>query len=410
MKVLLVNKFHYLKGGSETYYFGLGKMLQEKGCEVIYFSMKDERNIPCAQDKYFVENIDYNGKMSPVKVITASVKLLYSLEAKRKFEKLLRDEKPDIIHLNIFQSQLTDSIVFAALKYHIPIVYTAHDLKAVCPSYLMMNHGKICDKCIHGNYWHCIRTKCMKNSRAKSLLAAMEAETYRIHRTYDKMNLIICPSQHHKRRLEQGRICDPRILKYMPNFLPTGTRFDAGDSTGPYYLYYGRLSEEKGIMTLLKAYNKAKVLKPLYIVGAGPQESELRDYIQHHMKDKTVKMLGYKTGDDLKQIVSSAYCVILPSICCENAPYSIMESQAMGRPVIVSDNGGLPELVTEGVNGYIFHGGDADDLCSKLEKMENSTFPGIEICHMAGEKFSQEKYVLTLISEYKRLISRTDRN
>ena len=134
MKVLLVNKFHYLKGGSETYYFGLGKMLQEKGCEVIYFSMKDERNIPCSQDKYFVENIDYNGKMSPVKVITASVKLLYSLEAKRKFEKLLCDEKPDIIHLNIFQSQLTDSIVFAALKYHIPLVYTAHDLKAVCPS------------------------------------------------------------------------------------------------------------------------------------------------------------------------------------------------------------------------------------------------------------------------------------
>lgn len=410
MKVLLVNKFHYLKGGSETYYFGLGKMLQEKGCEVIYFSMKDQRNIPCAQDKYFVENIDYNGKMSPVKVITASVKLLYSLEAKRKFDKLLSDERPDIIHLNIFQSQLTDSIVFVALKHHIPIVYTAHDLKAVCPSYLMMNHGKICDKCIHGNYLHCIRTKCMKNSRAKSLLAAMEAETYRIHRTYDKMDLIICPSQHHKKRLEQGHICNPRILRYMPNFLPTGTTFDAGDPSGPYYLYFGRLSEEKGIMTLLQAFNKSNVQKSLYIVGTGPQETELKDYIQHHMKDKTVKMLGYKTGDSLKQIVSSAYCVILPSICCENAPYSIMESQAMGRPVIVSDNGGLPELVTEGVNGYIFHGGDADDLCSKLEIMEHSTFPGKEICQMASEKFSQEKYVLTLISEYKRLISSSDRN
>ena len=168
--------------------------------------------------------------------------------------------------------------------------------------------------------------------------------------------------------------------------------------------YYGRLSEEKGIMTLLQAFNKANVEKPLYIVGAGPQETELRDYIQHNMSGKTVKMLGYKTGDELKQIVSSAYCVILPSICCENAPYSIMESQAMGRPAIVSDNGGLPELVTEGVNGYIFHGSDANDLCSKLEKMEHSSFPGNEICQMAREKFSQEKYVLTLISEYKRLI------
>lgn len=406
MKVLLVNKFHYLKGGSETYYFALGKMLKEKGCDVIYFSMKDDKNIPCAQEKYFVNNIDFNAKMSPVKVMTASAKLLYSLEAKRKFEELLRDEKPDIIHLNIFQSQLTDSIVFAALKHHIPIVYTAHDLKAVCPSYLMMNHGKICDRCINGNYFHCVGSKCMKNSRAKSLLAALEAETYRIHKTYDRMNLIICPSQHHRKRLKQGRICDPRILKYMPNFLPVGTTYHAGESRGTYYLYYGRLSEEKGIMTLLQAFNKANVEKPLYIVGAGPQETELRDYIQHYMSGKIVKMLGYKTGDELKQIVSSSYCVILPSICCENAPYSIMEAQAMGRPAIVSDNGGLPELVTEGVNGYIFRGNDAIDLCSKLELMEHSTFPGIEICQMAQEKYSPEKYVLTLISEYKRLISR----
>ena len=157
-------------------------------------------------------------------------------------------------------------------------------------------------------------------------------------------------------------------------------------------------------MTLLQAFNMANVQKPLYIVGAGPQEAELRHYIQQNMSGKTVKMLGYKTGDELKQIVSSAYCVILPSICCENAPYSIMESQAMGRPAIVSDNGGLPELVTEGVNGYIFHGSNANDLCSKLEKMEHSSFPGNEICQMAREKFSQEKYVLTLISEYKRLI------
>ena len=400
MKVLLVNKFHYLKGGSETYYFGLGKLLQEKGCDVIYFSMKDERNIPCAQDKYFVENIDYNGKRSPIKATTASVKLLYSLEAKRKFEKLLRDEKPDIIHLNIFQSQLTDSIVFAALKYHIPIVYTAHDLKAVCPSYLMMNHGKICDKCINGNYWHCIRTKCMKNSRSKSLLAALEAETYRLRKTYSRMDLIICPSQHHKKRMVQGQICDPGIL-------PEETEFHPGDPYGSYYLYFGRLSEEKGIMTLLQAFNKANVHKPLYIVGAGPQEAELRSFIQHNMTGKTVKMLGYKTGDDLTRIVSSAYCVILPSECCENAPYSIMEAQAAGRPAIVSDNGGLPELVTDGLNGYVFHGSDPDDLCLKLEKMDNSVFPGEEICQMAREKYSSENYVITLISEYTRLISRT---
>lgn len=407
MKVLLVNKFHYLKGGSETYYFALGRMLKEKGCDVIYFSMKDDKNVPCAQEKYFVDHVDYNDSLSPLQTVTASAKLLYSLEAKRKFEKLLVAEKPDIIHLNIFQSQLTDSIVFAALKHHIPIVYTAHDLKAVCPTYLMMNHGKICDKCINGNYWHCISTKCMKNSRLKSLLAVLEAEGYRIRKTYSRMNLIICPSQHHRKRLIQGHVCKPEILYYMPNFLPEDTEFNAGDPNGSYYLYFGRLSEEKGIMTLLRAYHKANVKRPLYIVGAGPQEKEIRQYIQQHKMKNTVKMLGYMTGDNLKQIVSSAYCVVLPSICCENAPYSIMEAQAMGRPAIVSDNGGLPELVTDGLNGYIFHGNNPSDLCSKLEKMENSSFSGDKICQIAKEKYSSEKYILTLISEYKSLISRS---
>ena len=405
MKVLLVNKFHYLKGGSETYYFALGKLLKEQGCEVIYFSMKDDKNVPCAQEKYFVNHVDYNSSLSPVQAAAASLKLLYSFEAKRKFEKLLIDEKPDIIHLNIFQSQLTDSIVFAAMKHHIPIVYTAHDLKAVCPTYLMMNRGKICDRCINGNYWHCISTCCMKNSRVKSMLAVLEAESYRIRKTYSRMNLIICPSQHHKRRLAQGHICNPGILSYMPNFLPEETEYGAGDPNGSYYLYFGRLSEEKGIMTLLRAFRKANVKKPLYIVGAGPQEKEICQYIEQHKMQKAVKMFGFMTGSALKQIIAAAYCVILPSVCCENAPYSIMEAQALGRPAIVSDNGGLPELVTDGLNGYIFHGNDPDDLCSKLEKMENSLFPGHEICQMAREKYSPDKYVRMLISEYKRLLN-----
>ena len=407
MKVLLVNKFHYLKGGSETYYFALGRLLKKNGCEVVYFSMKDDKNVPCAQEKYFVNHVDYNDSLSPVQAVAASAKLLYSLEAKHKFEKLLIDEKPDIIHLNIFQSQLTDSIVFSALKHHIPIVYTAHDLKAVCPTYLMMNHGEICDRCINGNYWHCISTRCMKNSRAKSLLAALEAESYRIRKTYSRMNLIICPSQHHKKRMVQGHICDPEILYYMPNFLPEETEYHSGEPNGAYYLYVGRLSEEKGILTLLRAFRKAKVKRPLYIVGAGPQEEEIRQCIQQYSMQHIVKMLGYMTGSDLKQIVSSAYCVILPSECCENAPYSIMEAQAMGRPAIVSDNGGLPELVTDGLNGFIFHGGDPNDLCLKLEKMDNSVFSGDEICQMAREKYSSENYIISLLSEYRRLIGHT---
>ena len=227
MKILLVNKFHYLKGGSETYYFALGRMLTNAGHKVIYFSMHDDNNLPCEQDHYFVDNVDYNSSMNPLQIVRASTKLLYSLEARNKFEKLIENEHPDIIHLNIFQSQLTGSIVDVAFRHHIPMVYTAHDLKAVCPSYLMMNHGKICDACVNGNYWNCIKTSCMKDSKAKSLLAAMEAEVYRINKTYSKIDLIICPSKHHKKRLTQGTITKNPMV-YIPNFLPEGTVFSKG--------------------------------------------------------------------------------------------------------------------------------------------------------------------------------------
>ena len=128
MKICLINKFHTVKGGSETYYFGLGELLQKQGHKVIYFSMKDEKNRPCDQQKYFVENVDFNAKMGKLQTVKTALKMLYSFEAKKKFEQLLRDEKPDIVHLNIFQSQLTGSIVDAAKKHNIPIVYTAHDL------------------------------------------------------------------------------------------------------------------------------------------------------------------------------------------------------------------------------------------------------------------------------------------
>ena len=188
MKVLLVNKFHYIKGGSETYYFSLGDLLEKKGHQVIWFSMKDDRNIPCAQKKYFVDHVDFNASGNPAETAKAAIHLLYSREAGKKFARLLDDEKPDIIHLNIFQSQLTGSIVDEAYKRRIPIVYTAHDLKSVCPNYLMMHHQKTCEKCLDGHYRHCFENSCMKASRAKSLLASLEAYVYKLKKTYQKVD------------------------------------------------------------------------------------------------------------------------------------------------------------------------------------------------------------------------------
>ena len=367
--------------------------------------MHDKKNYPCLQEEYFVDNIDYNVPMNLFQAVKASLKLLYSFEAKNKFERLIITERPDVIHLNIFQSQLTASIVDVAKKYNIPIIYTAHDLKAICPTYLMMNHGKICDACINGNYWKCISTSCMKNSKAKGVLAAMEAEVYKLDKTYEKIDLIICPSKHHQKRLIQGKIpCEKTV--YLPNFLPKETEFSVGGNKANYFLFFGRLSVKKGIITLIKAFENNNIKRPLYLVGTGPQEDEIKNYISQKHLEERVYLKGFKSGAELKHLVENAFCICLPSECCENAPYSVMEAQAYGRPVIVSNNGGLPEMVMDERLGYVFKAGNVNDLENKLLLAEQTVFDYAYIYKHARKKYSYKIYLDQILHIYNDLISR----
>ena len=182
MKILMVNKFHYLKGGSEKYYFELAELLREKGHEVAFFSMEDEKNIHTDCKEYFVKPIDLdsNNKLKALDVI-------YSKENKKRIEKALDEFKPDIVHLNNFQRQLSASIIYGIKEKNIPIVFTAHDLEMVCPNKTMLNNEKdICEKCIKGKYLNCIKNKCIKNSRLKSILGAIESKHYKINKIYTK--------------------------------------------------------------------------------------------------------------------------------------------------------------------------------------------------------------------------------
>lgn len=403
MKVLLVNKFHYIKGGSETYYFGLGELLKKHGCDVVYFSMKDEKNYPCKQEKYFVDNVDFNASMSKIQIATVSLKMLYSFEAKKKFEQLIIGERPDIIHLNIFQSQLTGSIVDVAKRYHIPIVYTAHDLKSVCPNYQMLNHGEVCEKCLNGNYINCFLSGCMKDSKAKSFLAMLEAEVYKWKKIYQKFDLVITPSLFYKKKIEEARIVKCPVV-HMTNFLPEGTEYKSNTKKSEYFLYFGRLSREKGILTLIEAYAQAKVSKPLYIVGTGPVKKQIVQLIHKKKLENRVKLLGFKSGQELKDIVANALCVCLPSEWYENGPYSIMEAQAAGRPVIVSSNGGLPELVKNGITGYVVKPKNVDDLVNKLELCEGKMdWNEDKIVRWAESRYDSKKYSECIMKLYRKL-------
>lgn len=309
MKVLLVNKFHYRKGGSETYYFTLAEALKQAGHEVVFFAMEDrEKNLPCQQEKYFVSNASVTGGIrSKLNMI---LHLTYSKEAYRKMRQLLAAEKPDLVILNLVHKQITLSVVDAVRDHdpEIPIFWTMHDLITVCPSYSMRDgSGSICEKCLGGNYLHCVKNKCIKGSMLMSVLSAYEAAYIRRRKWYDDVDLYICPSEFYRRKLTEGKFTGRPVIT-LRNPLPLDTVFETQGQDEGYVLYFGRLSHEKGVKTLIEAAKRAGCR--LVILGTGPQEEELKALAADAAN---IEFKGFQTGEALKNYVRNSHCVVLPS-------------------------------------------------------------------------------------------------
>ena len=398
MKVLLVNKFHYMKGGSERYYFTLAEVLNAHGHEVVFFAMQDEKNIPCEQEKYFVSNSSVGGGIKSK--LNMVLHIAYSKEAYKKMKALLADEKPDLVILNLVHKQITLSIIDAIKKYNpkLPVFWTMHDLIAVCPSYTMLDgNGNICEKCLNGDFSNCVKNSCIKGSKLMSMLSEYEANYIRKKGWYDKVDLYICPSEFYKNKLQQAKFTTSKII-CLRNPLPLNTQYSLNDKDEGYALYLGRLSKEKGVKTLIDQAVKAGV--NLKILGTGPIEGELKDYAKDF---KNVEFKGFQQGEALTNYIKNARCVVLPSEWYENGPYSAMEAMALGKPLIVSDNGGLPELVEDGVNGYIYV--DKDKLADKVKDMFALSQGGYTaMCSASLERaknsFNADDYIEQLMAQY----------
>lgn len=380
MRVLMVNKFHYLKGGSETYHFAVGESLEAMGHEVAWFAMEDPKNLPCRQSKYFVSAADYNGKTSLLKKAKDGLSLIYSAEAKHKFEALLEEFRPDVIHLNLVHRQLTFSILDAPyLKDHkVPVVYTAHDYVPVCPACTMLDgNGNVCDDCLSGDFGACAHKRCVKGSRTKSMLAAEEARFLRRHGSYRKIDRLIAPSEFMRGKLIEGGFPTEQVV-HMQNFAKNEVLASAKDSGGrtdwehPYLLFFGRLSKEKGVDVLLDAFARALPQLPgnlrLVIVGDGSDRDAVEEAAQKSAASGRIEFVGFKSGEELKGLVSGAAFSVIPARWRENMPYSIVESMAYGTPVVGTRIGGIPELVSEGQTGFLAEPSDAASLVDAIAR------------------------------------------
>ncbi len=402
MKILMVNKFHYLKGGSEKYYFDLANLLKENGHEVAFFSMKDERNIKTDCKEYFVEPIDLNtgSKLKAFDVI-------YSKDNKKKMEEALDDFKPDIVHLNNFQRQLSVSIIEPIKKRNIPIVFTAHDVQAICPAITMMDNDKnICERCIGGKYSNCIKKKCNKGSTLKSVIGAIEGKYYRNKKIYtEKIDKIISPSEFYKSKFIEDGVQAEKVVA-MHNFVDI-EQYDVELQDDGYALYIGRLSKEKGILNLINAFAKLDSGK-LYIAGEGPEKDNIEKFIKENNLEQRVELLGFLSKEEVIDWTRKCRFTVVPSIWYENCPYSVMETLAIGKPVVGANIAGIPELVKDNRSGFIYKYDDINDLADKMrilfEDRNLAEEFGKNAKMDAKELYAKDVYYKKIMDIYENLI------
>jgi len=405
----MVDKYFFIKGGAERYYFELKKLLEAKGHEVIPFSMQHPENYDTPFAENFVENIEFNGLSTFEKIKQAPHivnRVIYSPAAKEAVARLIDKTKPDLAHIHMIDHQLSPSILHAFRDYSIPVVQTCHQYKLVCPSYrlFIMHKNRICEKCVKGGFYHAVLERCHKDSFAASALLALESYVHRAMKIYDLIDIYHVPSRFlGKKLMEAGYPPD----KIWHNFYTINLQdYPFHPQSADYLIYYGRLSEEKGVLTLLKAMCLVPEAK-LFIVGDGPHRPILEEFV-NKQKLNRVRFWGNKSGDTLVRLVQQAKFVVVPSEWYDNSPLVIYESFSMGKPVIASAMGGMPELVDDGENGFHFTPGDVEGLAEKIRTLWRAPAlcekMGKSARHKAEAEFSPEAHYMQIIQLYEKLI------
>lgn len=364
MKILMINKFLHPNGGSETYIFRLGDSLTARGHQVQYFGMEHEGRCVGNRVNAYTSDMDFHGGSKLAK-LTYPIKTIYSSEARRKLRLVLEDFQPDVCHLNNFNYQLTPSILLEIAKWKkeghpCRVVYTAHDLQLVCPNHMCNNPntGENCEKCLGGHFENCALGRCIHGSLAKSAIGTLEAMLWNGCGVYKNIDVMICCSEFLKRKMDSNPLFAGKTLA-LHNFVDKAEKQETEKQN--YVLYFGRFSREKGIDTLIQVCKELPEI-PFAFAGTGPLEEELAGV-------PNIQNVGFQRGQDLETLIRQARFSLCPSEVYENCPFSVMESQLYGTPVLGADIGGIPELIEEGKTGELFESGNAAQLKEKIKML-----------------------------------------
>jgi len=371
--LLSMNNYYYYRGGAETVFLEQNKMFRESGWNVVPFAMKNPHNLDSAWSRYFVDDIEFGAQYSLGQKLVRVPKVIYSFEARRNLARLIDEVRPDVCHAHNIYHHISPSVLSLLKQRGIPVVLTLHDLKIACPAYNMLASDGICERCRGGRLYNVVVHRCIKGSLALSGIALTESLLHRMLGTYRKcVGRFAVPSQFYIEKLTSWG-WPPSMFSHVPNFVDA-TGYRPQYQPGTSFLYFGRVSREKGIATLIRAAAQSgcRVL----VAGTGQQLEELRALAVQLAADVT--FLGYLTGEALHDVIRSVRAVVLPSEWYENAPMSVLEAYALGKPVVGARIGGIPELLQQDVTGLGFESGDVASLSAAMRAIADKPDAAIE--------------------------------
>jgi glycosyltransferase involved in cell wall biosynthesis len=401
--LLTINNYFYPRGGSETIFFEHNRLFQNLGWEVVPFSMQHPGNLSSPWSKYFIDDLEMHGDYSLLEKLRRVPKVIYSFEARQRLGQLLEQVTPDIAHGHNIYHHISPSILGLLKQRGIPTVLTLHDLKIACPAYNMLTRDGVCERCKGGRIYNVVTNRCIGGSAMMSLVVGIEALVHKVLGSYSRcVDLFVVPS-----RFYVEKFCEwgmPRkLFRHIPNFVDLGN-FRPEYAPGGYFLYFGRVIRHKGVTTLIRAAARSGVR--LQIAGTGPELEECRALASE--LGANVIFRGHLSGTELHDTIRAARAVVLPSEWYENAPVSVLEAYAMGKPVIGARIGGIPELIRDGDTGLSFSSGDVANLAAVLADFSSRRDSELEAMGRSGRQwvaqdFTAEMYQQRMLAAYREL-------
>jgi glycosyltransferase involved in cell wall biosynthesis len=398
--LLSINNSQYYRGGADSLFLEQNRMFEAMGWNVVPFAMHHPQNLPSPWSGHFVDEIEFGSGYSLPDRLRRVPRVIYSLQARRRLDDLLKRVRPDVAHAHNIYHHISPSILGLLKSRGIPTVLTLHDLKIACPAYKMLTHDGICERCRGGRLHNLVLNRCIKDSAMLSAVVLVEAVLHRLLGSYNRcVDMLIVPSKFYIEKFCEWGL--PRShFRHVPNFVNVH-QYQAQYSPGRAFLYLGRISNEKGLATLIRAAAAAHC--PLQIAGTGPELARMQELATALGSD--VAFLGYLTGAPLHAAIRAARAVVLPSEWYENAPMSLLEAYALGKPVIGARIGGIPELIRENETGITFAAADQQALGAALADMASRSDAQLAAMGRQGrewveQEFTADRYRSRLLSAY----------